>query len=99
MFGTVGGPELVLILVIGLIVFGPRKRPEIGKSVGKMIVEFRKASNEFKRTFEEEVEAEKRAPVPAAPVQTAALPAAPSETVPQSSATTPELEPDGTHRS
>jgi sec-independent protein translocase protein TatA len=99
MFGTVGGPELVLILIIGLIVFGPRKLPEIGKSVGKMIVEFRKASNDFKRTIEEEVEAEKRPPVAPAPVQTAALPAAPTETIPQSSATPPELEPDGTRRS
>ncbi len=60
MFGSLGGPELVLILVIALIVFGPRKLPEIGKSMGKMLGEFRRASNEFKRTVEDEVEAEKR---------------------------------------
>ena len=59
MFGTLGGPELFLILVIALIVFGPRKLPEIGKSIGKMLVEFRRASNDFKRTIEEEVEADK----------------------------------------
>ena len=59
MFGTLGGPEIFLILVIALIVFGPRKLPEIGKSVGKMLAEFRKASNDFKRTIEEEVEADK----------------------------------------
>jgi Tat protein translocase TatB subunit len=59
MFGTLGGPELFLILVVALIVFGPRKLPEIGKSVGKMMAEFRKASNDFKRTIEDEVEAEK----------------------------------------
>lgn len=59
MFGTLGGPELLLILVIALIVFGPRKLPEIGKSLGKMLVEFRRASNDFKRTVEDEVEAEK----------------------------------------
>jgi sec-independent protein translocase protein TatB len=59
MFGTLGGSELFLILVIALIVFGPRKLPEIGKSIGKMLVEFRRASNDFKRTIEEEVEADK----------------------------------------
>ncbi len=59
MFGSLGGSEIVLILVIALIVFGPRKLPEIGKSVGRMLGEFRKASTDFKRTIEEEVEAEK----------------------------------------
>jgi Tat protein translocase TatB subunit len=59
MFGTLGGPELFLILVVALIVFGPRKLPDIGKSLGRMMAEFRKASNEFKRTIENEVEADK----------------------------------------
>jgi len=59
MFGTLGGPELLLILVIALIVFGPRKLPEMGKSLGKMMAEFRKASTDFQRTIEEEVEADK----------------------------------------
>jgi Tat protein translocase TatB subunit len=59
MFGTLGGPELFLIFVVALIVFGPRKLPEIGKSLGKMMAEFRKASNEFRSTIENEVEAEK----------------------------------------
>ena len=59
MFGTLGGPELLLILVIALIVFGPSKLPEMGKSIGKMLAEFRRASNDFKRTIEDEVEAEK----------------------------------------
>jgi len=82
MFGSIGGPELVLILVIALIVFGPRKLPEIGKSVGKMMNEFRRASNDFKRTIEEEVEAEERAKPTVTP---AALPAAepPTGTVAQ----------------
>jgi Tat protein translocase TatB subunit len=72
MFGSVGGPELLLILVIALIVFGPRKLPEMGKSLGKMLVEFRRASNEFKRTIEDEVEAEKiREHVQPIPVQVA----------------------------
>jgi sec-independent protein translocase protein TatB len=59
MFGTLGGPELFLILVIALIVFGPRKLPEIGKSIGRMMSEFRRASNDFKRTIEDEVEADR----------------------------------------
>ena len=59
MFGTLGGPELFLIFVVALIIFGPRKLPEIGKSLGKMMGEFRRASNEFRSTIENEVEAEK----------------------------------------
>jgi Tat protein translocase TatB subunit len=59
MFGTLGGPEIFLILVIALIVFGPRRLPEIGKTMGRMLGEFRRASNDFKRTLEEEVESEK----------------------------------------
>jgi TatA/E family protein of Tat protein translocase len=65
MFGTIGGPELLLVLVIALIVFGPRQLPEIGKSLGRMLVEFRRAGNDFKRTLEDEVEAEKQSPPPA----------------------------------
>jgi len=67
MFGTLGGPEVILILVVALIVFGPRRLPEIGKSMGKMLAEFRKASNDFKRTIEDELEAEKSRESQAAP--------------------------------
>jgi len=59
MFGTLGGPELILIFIVGLVVFGPRKLPEIGKSLGKMMGEFRRASADFQRTIEDEVETEK----------------------------------------
>ena len=83
MFGTLGGPELLLILVIALIVFGPRKLPEIGKSLGKMMVEFRRASNDFQRTIEEEVEADKLKRVIEPPA--AASPAAAREALPQAS--------------
>jgi Tat protein translocase TatB subunit len=69
MFGPIGGTELLLILVIALIIFGPRKLPDIGKSMGRMMAEFRRASNEFKRTIEDEVEAEKISTSPA-PVET-----------------------------
>jgi TatA/E family protein of Tat protein translocase len=64
MFGPLGGPEIFLILVVALIIFGPKKLPEIGKSMGRMLSEFRKASNDFKRTLDEEVEAEKAKPAP-----------------------------------
>ncbi|MBK6796627.1 MAG: TatA/E family twin arginine-targeting protein translocase [Acidobacteria bacterium] len=53
-----GMPEVVLILVIALIVFGPRKLPELGKSLGQAMSQFRKASDDFKRTWEQEVESE-----------------------------------------
>lgn len=46
MFG-IGMPELILILIVGLVVFGPSKLPEIGRSLGKAMREFRKASNAF----------------------------------------------------
>jgi len=68
MFGTLGGPEVILILVVALIVFGPRRLPEIGKSMGKMLAEFRKASNDFKRTIEDELEAEKTKESPPTPI-------------------------------
>ena len=50
-----GAPELIVIFVIALIVFGPKKLPELGKSLGKGIAEFKRASNELQRTLEEEV--------------------------------------------
>jgi TatA/E family protein of Tat protein translocase len=51
-------PELILIFVVALLLFGPRKMPQIGKSVGRALGEFRRASNEFKRTIEDEVAAD-----------------------------------------
>lgn len=58
MFGTLGMPEIILIFVVALLLFGPRKMPQIGKSVGRALGEFRRASNEFKRTIEDEVAAD-----------------------------------------
>ena len=58
MFGSIGMPELVVIFVIALIIFGPRKLPELGKSLGRSINEFKRASNELKSTLEEEIRME-----------------------------------------
>jgi TatA/E family protein of Tat protein translocase len=55
MFGSIGMPELVIILVIALVIFGPRKLPELGRSLGKSLGEFKRASNELRNTLEEEV--------------------------------------------
>ena len=57
--GSLGMQELIVIFVLALIVFGPRKLPELGKTVGKGLAEFKKASNELKQTWEEEVKLDK----------------------------------------
>ncbi len=87
MFGTLGMPELILIFVVALLLFGPRKMPDIGRSIGRALGEFRRASNEFKRTIEDEVAADEirevekdlkgikdtiNAPVDSSPARTAA---------------------------
>lgn len=58
MFGPIGMPELIIIFVIALIVFGPRKLPELGKSLGRSLAEFKRASNELRSTLEEEIRIE-----------------------------------------
>jgi sec-independent protein translocase protein TatA len=60
MFGSIGMPELIIIFVIALIVFGPRKLPELGRSLGKSLAEFKKASNELRSTLEEEIHLEEQ---------------------------------------
>jgi TatA/E family protein of Tat protein translocase len=60
MFGSIGMPELIIILVIALIIFGPRKLPELGRSLGRSINEFKKASNELRSTLEEEIRIEEQ---------------------------------------
>jgi sec-independent protein translocase protein TatA len=56
MFGSIGMPELILIFIVALLVFGPKKLPEIGKSIGKGLAEFKRASDDLKRTIEHEIE-------------------------------------------
>lgn len=55
MFGSLGFPELMMIFLVALIVFGPRKLPDIGRTIGKALGEFRRATNDLKSTLEEEV--------------------------------------------
>ena len=89
MFGSIGMPELIIIFVIALIIFGPRKLPELGRSLGKSLAEFKRASNELKNTLEEEIRLEEqrtdasKRPSQDAPVDTATADrdrAAPSRT-------------------
>ena len=73
MFGSIGMPELIIILTIALIIFGPRKLPELGRSLGKSLGEFKRASNELRNTLDEEIRIEEqrtteRAAPPARPV-------------------------------
>jgi sec-independent protein translocase protein TatA len=72
MFGSIGMPELIIIFVIALIIFGPRKLPELGKSLGRSISEFKRASNELRSTLEDEIRVEDqksavKVPAPAEP--------------------------------
>jgi sec-independent protein translocase protein TatA len=57
--GNLGMQEILIIFVLALIVFGPRKLPELGKSLGKGLAEFKRASNELKQTWEDEVRLDK----------------------------------------
>jgi len=60
---------LLVIALVALVLFGPRKLPEIGRSLGKSLAEFKRASDDFKRTWEYEVELDQRRPAPDAGTQ------------------------------
>ena len=69
--GSIGTPEILLILVIALLLFGPRKLPELGKSVGRALREFKRASTDLRETLEKEVEEVQRSesrPTPPPPL-------------------------------
>ena len=70
--GPIGMPELIVILTIALIIFGPRKLPELGRSLGRSLQEFKRASNELKNTLDEEIrvdEQRQKPPEAAAPAR------------------------------
>jgi TatA/E family protein of Tat protein translocase len=58
-FEFLGTTELLVIALVALIIFGPRKLPEIGRKLGQTLSEFKRASEDFKRTWEYEVETER----------------------------------------
>jgi TatA/E family protein of Tat protein translocase len=77
MFG-IGMTELLVILIVALIVFGPSKLPELARSLGRAMAEFRRASNDLRSSFREAVE-EPPKPATPEPAPPAALPAPPAE--------------------
>lgn len=56
---SIGTSELLVLLVVALVVFGPRKLPEMGRTLGRSLNEFKRASEEFQRTWEHESDAER----------------------------------------
>lgn len=58
MFGSIGFPELVMIFIVALLLFGPKQLPNLGRTLGRALAEFKRASNDLQRTLEEEVRAE-----------------------------------------
>lgn len=97
MFGPLGTPELLLIAVIALFIFGPRKLPELMRSLGKSVGEFKRASNELKNTLDEEIrleEARSSRPAPTTtPVADPNAPGAPHDA--GDATTTPSGDPLG----
>jgi sec-independent protein translocase protein TatA len=81
MLGSIGMPELIIIFVIALIIFGPRKLPELGRSLGKSLAEFKKASNELRNTLEEEIRLEEQKDTASKSTATTAASASPAGTV------------------
>jgi sec-independent protein translocase protein TatA len=58
MLGSVGMPELLIIMVVALLVFGPRRLPELGRAVGQTLNEFKKGANSLRDSLEDEVRRE-----------------------------------------
>jgi len=55
MFGSIGAPEIIVIFIVALLIFGPRKLPELGRALGRGISEFRRATTDLKSTLEREI--------------------------------------------
>jgi|MudIll2142460700_1097286.scaffolds.fasta_scaffold1097612_2 sec-independent protein translocase protein TatB len=73
MFG-IGMTELIVIMVVALIVFGPTRLPELARSLGRAMSEFRRASTDIRQTFQEAVQEPKPAPAPVPPAPVIAPP-------------------------
>jgi TatA/E family protein of Tat protein translocase len=84
MFGSIGIPELLVIMTIALIIFGPRKLPELGRSLGRSLNEFKRASNELRNTLDEEIRIEEHKSVDRQrPPESAVPPTHPTDSVPR----------------
>lgn len=75
MIGSLGVPELLFILVLALLIFGPRKLPEIGRTLGRAMGEFRRATSDLKRTLDVELSSEEMSKPPTPAVAPKPLPA------------------------
>jgi sec-independent protein translocase protein TatB len=101
MFGSIGFPEILLILVLALLIFGPKRLPEVGRTIGKGLAEFRRASSDLKRTVnaelaldgDEHTRTSRRPETPRALAGGAATAAAPAATTSSEAASEPAPEP------
>lgn len=93
MFGL-GVPELIFILVLALLIFGPKRLPEIGRTLGRGMSEFRKASNDLKRTINVELALDEQPPPPVRPYQSSQLDALRAPRLPHGSPAEPDDRPD-----
>ena len=86
--GPIGFQEMVFILVLAILIFGPKRLPEIGRTLGKGMSEFRKASNELKRTLNAELALDE---TPTPPALRPYRLETPAESAPRVSAEIPEI--------
>jgi TatA/E family protein of Tat protein translocase len=108
-FGSLGFTEIAFILVLALLLFGPKRLPEIGRTIGKGLAEFRRASNDLRRTLESEVALDEQdarrsppsvppGPRPVEPGAGVEAPSAPPLAEPAApAAEEPPTDPDRTH--
>lgn len=98
MFGSLGMPEILAIMVLALLVFGPRRLPEVGRTLGKGLAEFRRASADLKRTVNAEIALEdaERTPAPRRPGLAASPPPEPFPPASPPASTTPRGVPEPT---
>jgi TatA/E family protein of Tat protein translocase len=80
---NLGFPEMIFIFLLALIIFGPKKLPEIGRQIGRALHEFKRASNEFKAQIETEIsqldaEVNRQTILPPSELPSGAVPASPS---------------------
>jgi Tat protein translocase TatB subunit len=75
MFGSLGWSEILFILIIALIIFGPRKLPQLGRTLGESLAQFRRASEDFKRSWEQEITQEEKRLRSSTPPPSPSLPA------------------------